>query len=393
VDATQQTILLDAPHEVDVTAIERELAELWARARDPAQPGYAPVVRACSVNLLVVTDDESRTSAVEYLAGEVSADHPGRIILMTLDRDATSPSMDAWVSARCTLPVPGRSQVCCEQITLIARGGSTSNVGSFVRSLLVPDVPTVLLWKAAVREDDPAFLELLSVSDRLIVDSSEEVSPVPTLLSVGRLSATYRNPATAPTALTLCDMAWTHIDFWRMQIARAFQPPDMRPLLSRVSTVGIDYSVSEVPVHSGRSQSLLVACWLAQRLQWTQHPPALHSAGEGYRISFGRETPAKGSVAVTIGRVNGTGEHPGGIESVRFGTTSGSWLHLRWTGGHDALRVTRRVGDAVADDHVMAVANQAEPALVARQLDGLVRDSLYESALDVLVGLLAGDNQ
>ncbi|MBM2846304.1 MAG: Glucose-6-P dehydrogenase subunit [Bacteroidetes bacterium] len=104
---SQQTVLLGAPREVDVVAIERELMRLWKHASDDVgeDGSSSPVVRACSMNLVVVTDTEEAATEIGDLVGEVTLDHPSRIFLITADRRSGTPLLDAWISARCSLPV------------------------------------------------------------------------------------------------------------------------------------------------------------------------------------------------------------------------------------------------------------------------------------------------
>ena len=224
----QQTQLLAAPKEVDVVAIERELVTLWkdARVTDGQTSGNAadspPVVRACALNFIVVTEDEKEIDALAEMAGEVTLEHPARIFLVVANRRHGTPRLDAWISARCSLPVPGGKQICCEQINLVAEGTEAKKIPSIVTSLLVSDVPSVLLWKGSIDVNDSIVQSLGDVVDRILIDSSEDLVPVPGL-HTWRSFIEKRNAHT-----TFGDLAWTHLTAWRSVVANAFNPPEIR---------------------------------------------------------------------------------------------------------------------------------------------------------------------
>jgi hypothetical protein len=129
--------LLDAPKEVDVTAIEKELTQLWKQAAEDTASGDAPVVRACSLNLVIFTEGADRASGLEEIVSQITVDHPSRIFLISANRDAARPNMEAWVSARCSLPAPGGKQVCCEEINLVVSGTDANKVPSIVKPDLI----------------------------------------------------------------------------------------------------------------------------------------------------------------------------------------------------------------------------------------------------------------
>src|SRR5512141_2788976 len=115
-DAPQLTVLLEAPKEVSLAQLEQELTQLWKEAESGHGDSIRPVIRACTMNLIVVTEDEKGADALATMVGEVTLEHPARIFLVVLDRGAKEASLDAWISARCAIPEPGEEQVCCEQI-------------------------------------------------------------------------------------------------------------------------------------------------------------------------------------------------------------------------------------------------------------------------------------
>ena len=261
----QQTELLSPPREVDVIAIERELTQLWKDATDESgESSSRPVTRACALNFIVITEDARELEALGDLAGDVTLEHPARIFLIAANRRSGTPDLDAWISARCSLPVPGGRQVCCEQINLLASGAEANKIPSIVTSLLVPDVPGVLLWKARVNVRDHILQSLAHVVDRILIDTSEDPSPESGLLAWREF---MRNRS---LHVMYGDLAWTHLTAWRSVVAGSFNPPDMRARLSQVSSVTVTYSSTSAPQHSGLSQSLLFVAWLASKVVTVQ---------------------------------------------------------------------------------------------------------------------------
>jgi glucose-6-phosphate dehydrogenase assembly protein OpcA len=380
VSGIQESIPLDQPREVDVVSIERELALLWKAATEDGGNGEGvPVVRACSLNLIVVTEDQARLAAIEQLIGDVTVEHPARIFLIQADRTSTTALLDAWIAARCTLPVPGEKQVCCEQITLNARGPEVAKIPSVVASLLVPDIPTVLLWKAPVGPDDAVLRSLADMADRVLIDSSEDSEPLKLLRSM-------RTSAGARLANVLCgDLAWSHITAWRSALAQAFKPEQTRKFLSSISSIEIGVSSSTNPPHNGTSQALLLLGWLSSRLGWSVLEPVRSGPNDSLGALFwhgGRKITA--TVIPWTGKLQG----PGGLEEVRIALSAVAELLL--SSGDDRSSIHTRLmrGTKLGHESIQWVRDRDEASVVARELEVLDRDELYESASEALAILL-----
>ncbi|HET6271984.1 MAG TPA: glucose-6-phosphate dehydrogenase assembly protein OpcA [Bacteroidota bacterium] len=371
---SQQTVLLDAPREVDVVAIERELMRLWKRASDDVgeDGSSSPVVRACSMNLVVVTDTEAAAAEIGDLVGDVTLDHPSRIFLITADRRSGTPVLDAWISARCSLPVPGGKQVCCEQINLTARGTEANKIPSIVTSLLVSDVPTVLLWKHRVDLHDAVLRSLIQVADRLLIDSSEDSAPGTSLVAWGQLLESHG-------AAAFGDLAWTHLSQWRALLAQVFQPLEGRKHLPFLESVQIGYSTSTTPRHSGLSQSLLLVGWLARSLRWIQMHPLQDTGNLTAKFRLDEQ-----AITVTLSAVPPRANLPGGIGSIALHGSDGFNVIHEMTERNDCIRIRQSgsVGTVLPHTH------KTEAELVSLALDDLHRDQMYEGSLATLVKLL-----
>lgn len=372
--SAQQSILLEPAKEVDIPAIEKELTALWKHAAEDVPSGTPSVVRACMLNLVIVTGDEGRGTGLEEIIGQVTADHPSRIFVISADRDVP-PRLEAWVSARCSLPVPGGKQVCCEEINLTALGDEREKVPNIVTSLLVADIPTILLWKAPLDDRDVVFQSLMGIADRVLIDSSDERRPREVLkqwcLFVARECGT-----------AVCgDLAWTHLAPWRELLAQAFEPRSARVHLRDLDRVSIEYSISEAPHHSGLSQSLLAVGWLARALDWIP-VQLLEEGNEGsYTAGF---TVDQKAISVRIDRVHEHVSMPGRIESMRLHSTRGGEIVIRTGMTADCVFIRSSLPGRPPEESHRAIHHDTEAGIVSRELEVLYNEPLYEESMAAL---------
>ena len=372
-----ESVLLNPPKEVDIVAIERELSALWKQAAEPASVDQAPpVVRACSLNLIVVSRDRQELDSLGNIIGDVTLEHPARTFLISADR-TSSPTLDAWISARCSLPVPGGKQVCCEQINLVAGGNEIAKITSIVTSLLVPDVPSVLVWRDKVRTNDQLFSSLSRVMDRVVMDSALERDPGTSF----RLWE--RNIRENEGRASFGDLGWTHLTPMRNMLAHVFQPRETRPHLFQIDALSITYSSSTNPFHSGLSQAILLVGWLAQRMRWIPiHPLKRTDVTMTAKLRFD-ETAIK--VRLIEGSLVG---HSGGVIGVHLQTTSGVEISLAATGSSHCVKCT--ISDGKTNQHEMLTSGEdlSDSFLLGKELEVMQRDRLYEDVLKTLLPLL-----
>ncbi len=379
VSDTGKTVLLDVPKEVDIESIEQELVQLWKGAGE----GSSSVVRACSLNLVIFTEGEGRTSGLEEMVGQITLDHPGRIFLIVADRRSAHPGMDVWVSARCSLPVSGEKQVCCEEINVTVSGTETRKVPSIVTSLLVPDVPTILLWRAMLNTRD-TLLELLSqISERVLIDSSEELNPLESLV----MWSTFMRERKCRAACG--DLAWTHLTRWRGLLAQAFQPSETRAHLATLDHITVEYTSTRTPMHSGLSQSFLVSAWLSHVLRWV---PVRPFREEDVGVFTAKLRHGEQAVTIHLSDTPLREARPGGIESISLHSTTGGELVLRSVGGReDCILLRSSLPGSPAREDILMVHPQTEPELVSKELEVLYNDPMFESAMSILAKMLSGE--
>jgi glucose-6-phosphate dehydrogenase assembly protein OpcA len=377
---TPQSVLLDDPREVDVVAIERELTQLWKRTTESEEEEhFSPLVRACALNLLVVTDNAAGYDALAEMVAEVTVEHPSRTFMTLLDRGESSPSMEAWISARCSLPFPGEKQVCCEQIALRARGSDTGKIPSVITSLLVANMPTVLVWTSQIMDNDSVLQALVAVADRVLIDSSCALDTEQLLKAWERLLG-QRDNGTA-----FGDLAWTHAAQWRGLLAQAFQPEDMRQYLAALERVTVEYSSRSYPVHSGLSQSLLLLGWLSHVLKWKTVRSLQRDQGGQYAATTSRD--GQGLALQVLPRSPGH-DLRGGIEAIAVTSRLGMTVRLEATSQAGCVRMRKDARGRTPEEKVLPIRDRTEADLLASELEELHPDDLYLRSMQALARML-----
>jgi hypothetical protein len=270
------------PIAVDPEEIERELARLWKseveeepRAAPPAaaqeevpagarEAGNPSVTRACLSNLLFYLPEAGDRDRAARTVAEVGRRFPSRVFLLTLGEGKSGESpLSAWVTAVCHLTVPGSPPVCCEQITLEARGRPEELFPGEVVPLLVPDVPVVLVLLSHLEESLLGFSK--KDVERVIFDSREWAIP-----SLARLLGLLERNALDQVD----DLGWRDTNGWRRAICDVFDEEAARRFLWGLERVEVEYqeagSAGPGRPASGNAEAALLAGWLASRLGWLE---------------------------------------------------------------------------------------------------------------------------
>lgn len=106
------------------------------------------------------------------LSESISAHNPCRVITLcpTFGEDT---GVTAQVSAYCPVQKKSTSNlICCEYITLRGTKAALERVSDLVASLILPELPRFVWWKATPSPEQPIFQNLAKSSNCIIVDSS-----------------------------------------------------------------------------------------------------------------------------------------------------------------------------------------------------------------------------
>ncbi len=230
--------------EVPVAAIDRELRKLWEQ--DDAR------TNASLMNLVVYSEKPGALIENSAIIRELTREHACRAILVGIDRAEPQPSLRAWITAHCHL-ADGRKSVCCEQIAFHLTGRVTGRFRNTVFAHLNSDLPLVFWWQGEL--SDILTERLVSVMDRLVIDSSSWAQPAASFAMIEETS--QANPD-----LIIQDHAWTRSWQFRVGIASLFDDPSAQQALPEIHGVQITYH----PEH--RNTALQILAWLAVQAGW-----------------------------------------------------------------------------------------------------------------------------
>ena len=245
------TDLLGTEVHVDVTSIERQLADLW---RGQNVEGETAVTRAALWNVVAHTWNASEHARAAEVLSRAGAAVPQRTIIVQADPRGEA-EISSSISANCHL-IGGGRHVCSEEIAIRAAGERVHHIPPLVKALLLPDMPVAVWWVGDLPRDHHEYAEtLLDPADRLIVDSSQFTS-ADDLELVSRIA---EQTTTAPA-----DLTWARLEEWRAATASLFDPPPMRERFGEIRSIRV---VSGGDGSFGaNAEALLFVAWMAAQL-------------------------------------------------------------------------------------------------------------------------------
>jgi glucose-6-phosphate dehydrogenase assembly protein OpcA len=257
---------------------------------------------ARTLNLIVMPSGPDCEKVVNHNLATLGAHSPSRTIVL---REHGADRLDAELVIESDVPeATGTVGVSHDRVLLAADPSRLEHADSLLALLLVNDLPTVL-WLPDARTPipDPRLLER---ADHLLVDSSPGGEAVMrTLAELVRVARVH-------------DLAWGGLEFWRAATAAAFDPPERRALLPRISGLELRYEGDAFQA------GLLLAGWIATRAGWRPR----RGEREDGRLRTEAARTDGGTVALTLER-DPAARGCGGIEE----------LTLR--AGSDEVRIRR----------------------------------------------------
>lgn len=339
-----------------IAGIEAELARIWAAAPlttsgERGEPERHVAARTSVMNLVVIARrpevGEHASAVIRMLAGR----HPSRTLVVS-SADPDGPSwLDADIQAHCILPRADAAETCAEFITLIVGGESGRHLAAIVAPLLIHDLPVMLWWP-----DDPPLashqaIELLALSDRLVVDGSAwSGDGLDRLGALSKIVAS-RNLGDGPVAVS--DFAMLRQSRWREAIASSFDRPELRPFLGGVREINVRYAAHPGAGIGGTNliKPLHHVAWLASRLEMTVAEP-LRPVGPGSGDAPGIGVALAGTLRASRRRI------PVQLIPVESPMPSGTTL---------AVEISARRASGTLE---VAVTAEAEAVIVRAVLDG-----------------------
>ena len=230
------TALADwAGEDVSVSDVLRQLGAL-------RQAEGGPELRTNVMTHLAWVPPAWEEAAQQVLEG-LAERHPSRTILL-LPAPDESDGIDARVSVL-TFPIEGSQRRVSTEVVELRLGGCTARApASVVWPLLISDLPVFCRWRGHPPFGAPELEQLVEVTDRLIVDSTEW----PDLpQGYGSLLPVFERCAVS-------DIAWARTGRWRALLASLW------PEIAEVQTIR---------VRGTAAQAYLLAGWLRSRLRKT----------------------------------------------------------------------------------------------------------------------------
>jgi glucose-6-phosphate dehydrogenase assembly protein OpcA len=221
--------------DVCLADVDSALARLRAQAA-----AEAPSMRTSVMTHIAWVPAEWVEPARAALEG-MAERHPSRTILLFPEPHTDDNRIDAQARVeRWEVPDTDRGLVT-EVVELTLRGSRAAAPASIVEPLLISDLPVFLRWRGEPPWGAPELEQLVDVTDRLIVDSTEW-DDVPQ--AYGRLAEVFPRCAAS-------DIAWARTSRWRSHLATLW------PAVAEVGTVR---------VRGTAAQAWLLCGWLRSRL-------------------------------------------------------------------------------------------------------------------------------
>ena len=334
--------------------IESALRELL-RKRHAANPALAP---ARVLNLVVIVDREWKGEIANRLE-RVGRYHASRTVLCAIEQGRET--LDAVAVMSYQEPRNGTIGVIHEQVEIDIGPEHLEGLETIVDPVVVSELPTVL-WSPHGHEE--AVQALLKLTDVMLIDSDDPGEPVGAFSrATGLLDTAY-----------VVDLAWLRTTPWRERLSASFDPPARRAALAQISSVTVRHRADS------QASALLLAGWLASRLEWDPVPlqpdVALQSENGGGTVSG---TAERGGEGVTIALAPIDQEAPG-LGGVTVSCAHGFSLSLdRGSGGLSAREQSPK-----GDERVWLVlgASRGEGGILGEGVrQALLRDPTYGPAL------------
>ena len=242
---------------VSADSILREMTDLWVTLGAPgkAETGMG-VLRACSMTLIVVTEEGEDPVVLGETIAALMPVHPARAIILRLE-GGPGRQLAAKVVAQCWMPFGQRRQICAEQIEITASETLWEDAVSTAAAIVAPDLPVIVWWRSQ-RAD---FGVLGGLATKVVVDSARGRDGKRALR---QLADAMRG------GIRLADLSWTRLTLWRQMLAQVFEN---RHLLEQLP------SISKVTVAFGGERPPASACTWERgwRMRWPTRRAACRS--------------------------------------------------------------------------------------------------------------------
>lgn len=384
---------------VDLDTIERELDNMWRETNTNIAATGGHAYSRNSV-LTLVAFVRGNAQARRLLTGihRLTTQHPSRAIVVAADPEGSGQMMRAQIG---TYIAPDAASYG-EDIIVEAQGNAVRHTPGVVLPLIVSGLPSFLWWVGQPPWGTELLESLVDGCDRLIVDTSEMSDVVQSVTALDDLMHRKK------TRCAVSDLSWAAQAPWREIVAQFFDPPQVRPYLTSVERVAIDYAAGDEDAPANASQAYLFAGWLASRLDWridpTQQSGSDSSRQHTLRDANGRtimlEVNARYGIPQRSWWEQDTAADGKVTPAIRYGALMSVHIESRVSGPRATFTVARErdlvhatTRAQIPDDmsppsqtvHLQSI---GEGTVLAEQLQMLGHDAVYEVALDAMAQFL-----
>ena len=304
--------VLDGPEgsrPFDATILESDLRSMWKGAGTEGGPDKPGAIYRAALSNLVVLLDPTLAGKLGPVLVDVTRMHPSRLFSIEAGTAPRGSRLRARVGALCHRREGGGGLVCSEQVVVDSDAESASLIPSAIRSLLIGDLPVVLL-DLHPGLGLPWVSELMQMADVIVGDSC--------LREPGKEPEVWHS-IQREGSRKVHDIAWSRLGPWRTILAEVFDPKEYLPAVGTVRHVEIGFTGGADPP----PPVWLLAGWLASRLGW--EPQGKDAGGLTLRSRSGTVTlalrgdrPGEGRILELI-RIRSEEPHPLDVEIVHRG--------------------------------------------------------------------------
>jgi glucose-6-phosphate dehydrogenase assembly protein OpcA len=370
---TRETSAGGEPREVKITELENEITQLGRSVAKEAGNAEA-VTRAASLTLVVYVETAEAGREVSELVSAVAQQNPCRAIILVARQAAKPDGLRAWISVHSNRSPSGGKQLCYEQISLDARGGAVSDLGSVVLPLTVSGLPVYLWWRASRYDPPDYFNQVLRLTSHVLVDSARFRDPESDLIALAR------HVEKKSARVSFLDLNWARITPWRELIAQCFDQPEARAYLERLQRVTIEFESESPRLAAQGAQALLIAGWLAGRLEW--QPGGRRALVQNGTTKFNLRS-ARGEVEIqrVARRFEGGGKGVCFSITLEAGGDPPATFHLERGCDGRSVATRRQIAGRPPISRIVRLEVLEEAELVNEELQISSRDRVFEESL------------
>jgi glucose-6-phosphate dehydrogenase assembly protein OpcA len=328
-------------------AIEAALRALL-RKRHAANEALAP---ARVLNLVVIVDREWKGEIANRLE-RVGRYQASRTVLCALEEGRET--LDAVATVNYEEPGSGSPCVVREHVEIDLGPEHLPALQTIVDPILAFELPTMLWSPHGHHEVVRALLPLIDV---VLLDSDDLAGP----------PEAFERASELLDHVYVVDLAWLRTTPWRERLAASFDLAQRLAGLRRIAGIEVRHR------ESSSASALLLAGWLASRLEWQRSPLRAESDGR-------LEGAARRSDGAVLVDLRPSDQEAPGLAGVTVSCADGTSLSLqRGLGGLDAEEQTR---DGDRRWKILG-ASRGEGGILGEGVrQALLRDPTYGPALD-----------